>query len=199
MSTNLNGSYIYTKNETDIEALFDPKTKAWIIEDKDTDVARKFDFDDATQQSTDNLIGFDVTLTCISDVTNYSFNEKKNKFNESNIGTKFKITVLTHDESMESTFRENTLAGITQEDVLKNSVIGSFNPNFYIKVKKLNFYKSDGDSINKRMTLLAKTVDENKQAVDASEKFDTNISKRLKERLDKALNKSKANLQAIVG
>ncbi|WP_143139373.1 hypothetical protein, partial [Alkalibacterium sp. 20] len=72
MGTNLNGSYIYTRNETDIDALFNPKSKAWIIEDKDTDVARKFDFDDVAQKTTDNIIGFDVTLTCIADVTNYS-------------------------------------------------------------------------------------------------------------------------------
>ncbi|WP_218162507.1 hypothetical protein, partial [Alkalibacterium sp. 20] len=114
-----------------------------------------------------------------------------------NIGTKFKVTVLTKDESMESSFHEGVLVGIDEKDVLKNSVIGAFNPNFYIKVEKLNFYKSDVESISKRVALLSKTVEEIKKLIDTSEKFEAEINKRLKDRLDKALKKSKMNLQDI--
>ena len=106
MSTKLNGSSMYIRNELNIERVFDLSTKLWVIADLDTDVRKKFRFDEVQQTSTEELIGYDIDLTCLIDLSNYSYNIKKESYNPSNQNEKLQITVINSDPDYQKNLRE---------------------------------------------------------------------------------------------
>lgn len=185
MGTKLNGSYMFIRNELNIERVFDLSTKLWVIADLDTDVRKKFRFDEVQQTSTDELIGYDIDLTCLIDLSNYSYNAKKESYNPSNQNAKLQITVENPDPEYLKNLKERIRVIVKQEDVIKNSVVGQFNPDFYVRTEKLTFLKTDREALTTQLNLMKQTAEETQSSIDLSEKLENNVRKRLKERLQK--------------
>lgn len=197
MGTKLNGSFRYVRNELNIERAFDVSTKLWVIEDMDTDVRKKFKFDEVQQTSTDELIGYDVDLTCLIDLTDYSYNSKKESFNPSNQNKKLQMSVMDPDPEFYKKIRESTRVIVKQEDVIKNSVVGQFNPDFYVRTEKLSFLKTDKDTLANQLNSMKKTVMETQKSIEANDSLDPNIKKRLKERLQKNQKKAQNTMSLL--
>lgn len=197
MGTKLNGSFIYVKNELDVERVFDLSTKLWVIEDMDTDIRKKFRFDEVQQTSTEELIGYDVDLTCLIDLTNYSYNAKKENFNPSNQNKKLQITIMDTDPEYIKKVREGIRVIVKPEDVIKNSVVGQFNPDFYVRTEKLSFLKTDKDSLMNQYNTMKQAAEETKDSIDSNEKLEINVKTRLKERLQRQLKKAKVVMESL--
>lgn len=197
MGTKLNGSYIYVRNELHVERVFDLSTKLWIIEDLDTDVRKKFRFDEMQQTSTDDLIGYDVDLTCLIDLTNYSYNSKKESFNPSNQNKKLQITVIDPDPQFHKKIRENMRVIVKSEDVIKNSVVGQYNPDFYVRTEKLSFLKTDKDALTNQFNSMKNKVIETQETIDGNSSLDSHVKSRLKERLKKNLEKTQHIMNSL--
>ena len=176
---------MFIRNELNIERVFDLSTKLWVIADLDTDVRKKFRFDEVQQTSTEELIGYDIDLTCLIDLSNYSYNIKKESYNPSNQNEKLQITVINSDPDYQKNLRERTRVIVKPEDVIKNSVVGQFNPDFYVRTEKLSFLKTDRESLMTQLNLMKQTAEETQNSIDLSEKLENNVKKRLKERLQK--------------
>lgn len=200
MGTELKNSYMYIRNELDIDKTFDLTQKLWVIDDIDTDVRKKFRFDDVQQTSTDDLIGYDVDLTCLIDLSNYSYNTKKESYNPSNQNVKLQFSVMDPDPDFHKKVLENTRVIVKPEDILKSSIVrDGYKNNFFVRIQKLSFLKTDKDALTNQLRTMKETAEETIKSIDSNDKLDSQVKNRLKERLLKQLKNAEITMSSIIG